>query len=541
MELRPTQSGLRFYELVALFREDVRAGTTDDPIREQRYVSGIAVDSRRIQSGDMFAALAGVNVHGATFAQDALDAGAVAFLTDAEGVSIIADLTGNDTASILVLDDPRSALGLVAAQVYGRPGDDLLLLGVTGTNGKTTTTWMLEHALRAAGHTTGLIGTVETQIAGEVVESVRTTPEAPELHALLALMRERNVTAVAIEVSSHAMTMGRVDGCVFDAVGFTQFGIDHLDFHGSEAAYFSAKRRLFDRKYSNNAIVCTDSEGGKRILQEIVAANDRVDPDHALPVIAVSTELPPDPGGRVAEWKVVARKRRVSGGYDFDVDTPTGSTTGTVSVPGDFNIANALVAAAMLDTVGDAWGGERRRPFDWLRDFRGVPGRMESVDVGQPFAAIVDYAHTPDAVTAVLVSLRRETSGRLMIAFGCGGDRDPGKRRTMGEAAATLADVVVISDDNPRSEEPAFIRAQVLHGARDAARVSGAEVTEVAGRESAIQLLVASAQPGDIIVVAGKGHEQGQEIGGQVTPFDDRAVLSAALSAAMASPQGGRN
>ena len=528
MELRPAQSGLRFGDLVNLFDDAARAGTSGSATSAEQFVRGIAVDSRHAQPGDMFAALSGVNVHGAVFVPDALAAGAVALLTDREGLELMSELITNDGPAVLVLDNPRAAVGIAAAEIYGRPGDGLLLLGVTGTNGKTTTTWMLEHALRRWGHTTGLIGTVETQIAGEAVESVRTTPEAPELHALLAVMRERGVTAVAIEVSSHAMTMGRVDGCLFDAVGFTQFGVDHLDFHETEENYFQAKRSLFDRKYSKLAVVCTDSEGGQRLLREIEQANHD-EPNLALPVVTVSTSRQSDPKAP-ADWQAAVVQRRESGGYGFQVTAPIGTAGATLAVPGYFNIGNALVAAAMLDSVGATPPGAERPDVSWLTEFRGVPGRMESVDVGQAFVAIVDYAHTPDALAAVLDTLRRETSGRLLIAFGCGGDRDPSKRAAMGQVAATLADEVVITDDNPRSEGAATIRAEVVRGAEGAAHVSQARVTEVAGRRSALEVLVAAAQPGDIVVVAGKGHEHGQEVDGHVEPFDDRVELAAALT-----------
>lgn len=541
MELRPAQSGLRFGDLVSLFGDDVRDGTSVSVGSTEQFVRGIAVDSRRVQPGDIFAALSGVNIHGAAFAGDALASGAVAILTDPEGLALTAHLTNADAPAILVLDNPRAAVGIAAAEIYGRPGDDLLLLGVTGTNGKTTTTWMLEHALRTWGYTTGLIGTVETQIAGEVVESVRTTPEAPELHALLAVMRERSVTAVAVEVSSHAMTMGRVDGCVFDAVGFTQFGVDHLDFHGTEANYFDAKRSLFDRKYCRLAVVCTDSDGGARLLGLIQTANRGAKPDQVVPLVTVSTSRQP---GEHADWRVTSARRKLAGGYDFQVATPNGTASATLPVPGYFNIGNALVAAAMLDRAGAVPGDAHRPNLDWLASFPGVPGRMDPVDVGQPFLAIVDYAHTPDALRAVLDSLRRETSGRLLIAFGCGGDRDPSKRAAMGEIAATLADVVVVTDDNPRSEDAAEIRAEVMRGAAFVADEARAQVIEVAGRRSAIQVLVTSAEQGDVIVVAGKGHEQGQEVEGQIHPFDDRTVLAAALADRQTSgrrPQGSAN
>ncbi|MQA05974.1 MAG: UDP-N-acetylmuramoyl-L-alanyl-D-glutamate--2,6-diaminopimelate ligase [Streptosporangiales bacterium] len=476
------------------------------PAREAAQVSvtGITHDSRQVRPGDVYAALAGANVHGADFADQAAAAGAVAVLTDRQGTAkVTADVP------VLTVADPRADLGRAAAWVYGDPAADLLVLGVTGTNGKTTTAFLVEAGLRAAGHRTGLVGTVATKIADETVTSIRTTPEATDLHALFAVMREQQVTAVVLEVSSHALAMGRVGGVQFDVGGFTNLSEDHLDFHADLEDYFRTKARLFTTGISHRAVVCVDDAWGHRLADELRA--DRAD----RPLTTCSTT------GSAADWWVTDVELHPTG-TDFTVVGPDGAKGhASCPLPGEFNVANALVAVAMLAAAGvpctDALTGVAAAP--------GVPGRMERVVTGQEFLAVVDYAHTPDAVDRLLRSLRPVTGGRLIVVLGCGGDRDRAKRPLMGAAAVKHADLAVFTSDNPRSEDPLAILDAMRAGVDTVPADGRAEVVVEADRRRAIELAVAGAAPGDTVVVAGKGHEQGQDRGGVVYPFDDRAVV----------------
>ena len=482
------------------------------PDAGSRRVTGVTLDSRCVQAGDLYAALPGARAHGAQFVADAVRLGAVGCLTDLVGGEAAEDVG----LPALVVDDPRRRLGQVAASVYGDPAASLLLLGVTGTNGKTTTTYLLESALRAAGRSTGLVGTVETRIGDETVTSRRTTPEAPDVHALLAVMRERGVTACAMEVSSHALALHRVDGVVFDVAGFTNLSQDHLDFHGTLEDYFATKAALFTPARSRRGVVCVDDQWGRRLAAAAAVPVTTVATTHGADADADWTtgEVEVAASGRTTAFVLAARD-----GRSYRLSSP---------LPGNFNVANTALAFVVLVEAGVPAGDAARG----LALATGIPGRMEPVRSGAPDEplAVVDYAHTPDAVAAALRALRPSTRGRLVVVLGAGGERDPGKRTAMGAAAARHADVVVVTDDNPRSEDPAAIRAAVLAGARDAARTSAAEVLEVADRAEALRVAVSrTAARADTVLVAGKGHETGQEVGGVLHPFDDREVLRAAL------------
>lgn len=468
-------------------------------------VTGITLSSARVRQGDVYAALPGSRAHGATYAAGAVEAGAVAVLTDADGADLCADLD----VPVLVVEQPRRLLGRVAAHVYGDPARALRLVAVTGTQGKTTTTRLAEGALQSAGVPAAVVGTVGTRIDGVDVRTSLTTPEAPDLHALFAVMRERGVRACAMEVSSHALVMGRVDGVVFDVAVFTNLGRDHLDFHADVEDYFRAKASLFTPERARLGLVNVDDEHGRRLTQEA-----------SIPLRTFSS------AGADADW--TARDLRMTpDGSSFTVHTPAGdSFPAEVPLAGDFNVSNALAAIAGF---GEA-GFDPRVVAGGIAASGGVPGRLERVDAGQDFLAVVDYAHKPDAVTAALGTLRPLTAGRLVVVIGAGGDRDRGKRSTMGEIAARLADVLVVTDDNPRTEDPARIREAVLEGARTVPEAERAEVHEVGDRREAIRLAVSLAGPGDAVVVAGKGHETGQEVDGTVHPFDDRDVLREELS-----------
>ncbi len=468
-------------------------------------ITGVTLRAQDAAPGDLFAALPGATVHGAEFAGPALAAGAVAVLTDPEGAAVVHRLLGDPSpAPLLVHPAPRSVLGGLAADVYGHPSDRVVVLGVTGTSGKTTTTHLIEAGLRAAGRTAGMIGTVGVRIAGAEVPSALTTPEAPALQALLAVMAERGVDTAVMEVSSHALELGRVDGIHFAVGGFTNLSRDHLDFHPTMEAYFEAKAKLFDPGspvHARAAVVCVDDDAGRAMARR------------TRNVITVSAE------GHEADWTVEDFIALDSGVQEFTAVDPAGVHHRLrIRLPGRFNVANALLALAILDSIGVS--PEQAAPG--LR-VATVPGRLELIDRGQDFLAVVDYAHKPGALRAVLETLRRPM-GRLAVVFGAGGNRDPGKRQPMGQVAAELADLVVVTDDNPRDEDPALIRSTVLRGASGAA-----EVVEIADRRAAIEYAVGWAQRGDVVVIAGKGHESGQTGGGQTRPFDDREELAAAL------------
>ncbi|MCU1592931.1 MAG: UDP-N-acetylmuramyl-tripeptide synthetase [Frankiales bacterium] len=460
---------------------------------EDVLVTGCTHDSRAVQPGDLYAALPGANVHGAAFVTQAVAAGAVAVLTDPAGAAMVQGVPA------LVTEDPRSVLGTVASWVHGHPSNHLMVLGVTGTNGKTTTAFLLEAGLRAAGHTTGLLGTVLTRIGDVEVSSVRTTPEATDLHALFAVMRERGVTAVAMEVSSHALALGRVDGVRFAASVFTNLSQDHLDFHADMEDYFAAKASLFTAARSARGLVNVDDPWGQRLLE--------------------SAEIPLDGYGTAGSWQATDVELRASGS-SFTLVGPSVVLPAAVQLPGAFNVSNAVGALACLVSSGVPAEAAARG----VAGLAAVPGRMERVDAGQPFTALVDYAHTPDAVATLLASVRAITSGRVIVVLGCGGDRDRGKRPLMGAAAVAGADLAVLTSDNPRSEDPLEILRQM--GQPDA-------VVEP-DRRAAITYAVGQAGPGDTVVIAGKGHERGQEAAGVVTAFDDRVVLREALEGARA-------
>ena len=492
----------------------VGAVPADGPALPAVRISGVTLRAQDSISGDLFAALPGASTHGAQYTGAALEAGAVAVLTDADGAAMIHRLLGDPApVPILVHPVPRSVLGALAADVYGHPSDRVVVLGVTGTSGKTTTAHLIEAGLRAAGRTAGLIGTVGVRIAGEDVPSALTTPEAPALQALLAVMAERGVDTVVMEVSSHALELGRVDGIHFAVGGFTNLSRDHLDFHPTMEAYFDAKARLFDPSsplHAHRAVVCVDDEAGRAMARR------------AADAVTVSTD------GQSADWRVedvvsLDGDPR-SGLQEFTAVDPAGVHHRLrIRLPGRYNVANALLALAMLDVIGVS--PEQAAPG--LRT-ASVPGRLEVIERGQDFLAVVDYAHKPGALRAVLETLRRPGS-RLAVVFGAGGNRDPGKREPMGAVAAELADLVVVTDDNPRDEDPAAIRAAIVAGARAVRREPAADVVEIGDRYEAIVHTVGWARRGDVVVIAGKGHETGQTGGGQTRPFDDRDELARAL------------
>ncbi|MGI5351886.1 Mur ligase family protein [Streptomyces sp. CA-250714] len=494
-------------------------------------VTGITHDSRAVRPGDIYAALPGARLHGADFVEQAQSLGAVAVLTDPGGTGR-AEATG---LPVLTVPDPRGRMGQLAATIYGTPGEDLLQIGITGTSGKTTTAYLVDGGLRrvaqqgepraacpakggggrrAGGGLTGLIGTVESRIGDERIKSERTTPEATDLQALFAVMRERGVSSVTMEVSSHALVLGRVDGCVFDVAVFNNLSPEHLDFHPDMEDYFQAKRQLFTPKRSRAAVVNFDDEYGFRLLGELK--------DEGFPVTSFSAEGHPDADWRAEDVEVGPL------GSTFTAVGPDGrEVLASAPIAGPFNVANALAALTALVAAGI----DPDTAAEGIGAVPGVPGRLQRVDAGQDFLAIVDYAHKPDAVESVLYAVRKVTDGAVHAVLGCGGDRDPHKRPAMGAALARLADTAVLTSDNPRSEDPLAILATMLGGAAEVPAHERGTVLLEEDRAAAIRAAVDRAEPGDTVLVLGKGHEQGQDIAGVVRPFDDVQVLHDAIRA----------
>ncbi len=468
------------------------------------FLSGLTLDSRSAQPGDLYVALPGARVHGAAFCADAVAAGAVAVLTDPDGRARAAA----SGVPVFVLADPRARLGEIACWVYGDPSSRLSLIGVTGTSGKTTSTYLIDSGLRAAGHLTGLVGGVELRIGRERLASALTTPEAPDLQALFAVMVERGVTAAAMEVSSHALSLGRVAGTSFDVAVFTNLSQDHLDFHTDLEDYFRAKASLFVPPVIG--VVNIDDKYGRRLASSA-----------PVPVTTFSAAAQDE-----ADWRAID-VRSGADGSTFRLIGPGGVEADvSVGLAGVFNVANAVGALVALVEAGirleDAVAGLAACP--------GVPGRLERVPApGLGLTAFVDYSHKPGAVEAVLRSLRPVTQGNLIIVLGCGGDRDRAKRPMMGAAAASLADVAVLTSDNPRSEDPLAILSAMLDGVLSVPQAERARVIIEPDRAAAIAQAVTLASPGDVVVVAGKGHETGQYVADSVLPFDDRQVTADVL------------
>ena len=480
---------------------DIAGARIVNPPSSDAPVTFVGLDSQNVESGGLFAALPGTRVHGATYA---FDSAAGAILTDEAGLAIIQQTA--DRRPVLVVEDVRAILGHVAAEVYGYPSQSFTLLGVTGTSGKTTTTYMLEKGLTAAGCKVGLIGTTGTKIMGRDVATELTTPEAPMLQRLFAQMRDEGVTHVVMEVSSHALMLGRVTGSDFDVAAFTNLSQDHLDFHPTMEDYFQAKALFFDpasELRATRSVICVDDEWGRRMAALAEAP------------VTVATTGGADVTAELVRIDDQGRQRiqlTADDTYEF-----------TLPMPGAFNVANAALAAAVATTAG-----VELAPFLHGLEQAAVPGRMERIDEGQPFVAVVDYAHKPAAIGAVLATLRGQVEGRIGVAVGAGGDRDSSKRPLMGAEAAKGADFVVVTDDNPRTEDPAAIRAAVLAGAREAG--TDAEIVEVSPRGKAIDALVEWAQPGDAVIVVGKGHEVGQLVGTEKLHFDDREEMRRAIT-----------
>ena len=485
-------------------------GRTDFIPNGPGRLTGVTLDSRQVRAGDLYAALPGEHTHGAAYCDQAVAAGAIAILTDPAG----RDRAARTGVPVFVVSAPRDRLGDISCWIYGDPSHRMTMIGVTGTSGKTTTSYLAEAGLRAAGHETGLVGGVEIRIGTERIGSALTTPEAPDLQALLAVMVERRVTAAAMEVSSHSLALGRVDGTRYDVAVFTNLSQDHLDFHAGFEDYFKAKAQLFTPRYAGIAVLNVADRYGRRLVAEA-----------SVPVVTFCAD-PASGAYQNADWRA-ADVRCGADGSTFRVIGPGGvEADASVTLPGTFNVANALGAIVALVEAGvpleDAVAGVAGCP--------GVPGRLERVARAVPLDVFVDYSHKPGAVEAVLGALRSVTPGDLIVVLGCGGDRDRGKRPLMGAAAARLADVAILTSDNPRSEDPLAILDEMLHGVLGVHEGARARVIVEPDRAAAIGLAVGLAGKGDVVLVAGKGHETGQYMAGTVLPFDDRAVTATALA-----------
>lgn len=476
---------------------DIVSAQCDSTLLNEIEVTGIAQASSAVQPGDLFIALAGEKFHGATFAPDAIAKGAVAVLTDAAGAAQISGVP------VLVSSNPRRAAGIASAWFYSEPMRDLYSVGVTGTNGKTTVTTLLHQIMMAAGRDSGLIGTVETRIGVEALSSKRTTPESSDLQALSAVMRERHMRNLVMEVSSHAITLERIRGSHFAVVGFTNLSQDHLDFHKDMEDYFQAKAKLFTFEYADLAVINIDDAYGKRLAeltQLPVVTLSRLDTKASWHYVSITSD-----------YVGASLSIRGSGGILIE---------GKTQLHGGYNYDNLLMAVAIATESGVD-------PIDIaaiLPTLTGAVGRLESVRLGQNFTALVDYAHSPDAVTRVLETAAEISDGRVIAVLGCGGDRDKTKRTLMGQALRDGADIAIYTSDNPRSEKPEEILVQMV---LDIDVVPPSEV--IVDRAQAIRAAVNLAQAGDVVMVLGKGHEKGQEINGTIHEFDDRIELAKAI------------
>jgi len=457
-------------------------------------ITGVSQSSENIEEGDIFIALPGDKTHGARFAADAIKNGARAVLTDSAGAELITGIP------VLITNNPRRSAGILSAWFHSEPMRDLYSVGITGTNGKTTVTTILHQIMSLAGRESGLIGTIETRIGSEVLISKRTTPESSELQSLAAVMRERHMRNLIMEVSSHAIALDRIRGSHFAVVGFTNLSQDHLDFHETMDKYFEAKAALFTFEYADLAIINIDDSYGRKLQEKT-----------ELPVITLSrtnTQANWHYGDISSEYYGAQIAIRGSGGILIE---------GKVNLHGGYNYDNLLMAVAIAVESGID-------PIDIassLPKLRGASGRLEAVALGQKFAAFVDYAHSPDAVARVLETARELSKGRVIGVLGCGGDRDRSKRSAMGRALDVGSDVAIFTSDNPRSESAEEILKEMTVGIESASVISD--------RAQAIRSAVNEAGDGDVVIILGKGHETGQDIAGVVHSFDDRIELAKAI------------
>lgn len=463
-------------------------------VRGEAHISGLAYDPRAVRRADLFCCIPGARVDGHTFAAEVTAAGAAALLVERE---VDVELPQARVPSV------RAALGPLAAAFYEHPSSEMPVAAVTGTNGKTTVTYLVESIASAAGREPGVVGTVSRRFKGTSEKAARNTPEAPDLQLLLRRMRDAGVDLVVLEATSDGIEQGRLRGTTFVTAGFTNLTQDHLDTHGSMEAYFDAKAALFDPHYTSRAVVNVANEAGRRIVERI---------GDGLEVLTYGSETA-DIAAESIELAATGSRARLR--------TPIGVMNVETSLVGRYNIDNCMCAFGMAVHLGidadDIVTGIAR--------LERVHGRLDAVDAGQPFLALVDYAHTPDALEQAIAACRGLTDGRVIVVFGCGGDRDRAKRPLMGEVATRGADLSIVTSDNPRTEDPQAIIADIEPGARR----GGGEYTLIVDRRDAIRAALDGAKPGDVVLVAGKGHEQGQELADRTVPFDDCSVVEELL------------
>lgn len=474
-------------------------GAEASPLLAGVTVSGLAYDSRTVQAGDLFFCIGGAHEDGHAFAERALGAGAIALICERP-----VEMARYSQAAQLLVSDSRQAMNQLAAPFYGWPSRSMELVGVTGTNGKTTTTFMLDSIFRVAGESSGMIGTIECRVGDRRIPASRTTPEAIDIQRMLKEMVDEGITRCAVEATSIGIDRGRIDGTEFDVAAFTNLTRDHLDHHRTMDRYYRSKARLFTDPPPGAAVINLDDPYGRRLTSEVTVPTLTYGIEAGADLLAENIGL--DAGGSVFTAVGVGINHRVR-----------------VALPGNFNVSNALAAigaASLLQIdAGQAVAGIEALTF--------VPGRFEAVSEGQEFHVFVDYAHTPDGLENILSAARSLAKARVIAVFGCGGDRDRGKRPLMGRAAARLADLVIITSDNPRGEDPGAIIGEIEQGMADAPPPEGYCVIE--NRAEAIRRALHAAGPQDIVVIAGKGHETGQEQDGTIAPFDDRLVAAQIL------------
>lgn len=461
---------------------------------QQVVISGVSINAQKVVPGDLFIAFAGANTHGISYLEQAISNGAVAVLSDKKIEASIPSF---------IHPKPREIVGAISAWLYGHPFESLKAVGITGTNGKTTTANLVKQIWQLNSIKSGLVGTLGVEIADEKLESARTTPEADDLQAIAAAMVEQGCKNLVMEVSSHAIDQGRIKGAKYEVVAFSNLTQDHLDYHLSMENYFQAKANLFATEYAKAAVINIDDSYGKKLSKQV-----------KIPVVTVSRK------DSTADW-YLAKAEIKNGLYQVEIKSKSGEILSeNFALLGDYNLDNLLLAVAIVNSAGLSLD----KIASTISKLQSVPGRLESINAGQKFTALVDYAHTPDAVERVIATVKSATSGKIIGVLGCGGDRDASKRSLMGHALFNGCDLAIFTSDNPRSESAEAILKQMTAGI-DLGKKGLVEID----RKSAINLAVENAQSGDVVLLMGKGHESGQEVNSVVTPFDDRVELAESI------------
>ena len=461
---------------------------------QQVVISGVSINAQKVVPGDLFIAFAGANTHGISYLEQAISNGAVAVLSDKKIEASIPSF---------IHPKPREIVGAISAWLYGHPFESLKAVGITGTNGKTTTANLVKQIWQLNSIKSGLVGTLGVEIADEKLESARTTPEADDLQAIAAAMVEQGCKNLVMEVSSHAIDQGRIKGAKYEVVAFSNLTQDHLDYHLSMENYFQAKANLFATEYAKAAVINIDDSYGKKLSKQV-----------KIPVVTVSRK------DSTADW-YLAKAEIKNGLNQVEIKSKSGeSLSENFALLGDYNLDNLLLAVAIVSSAGLSLD----KIASTISKLQSVPGRLESINAGQKFTALVDYAHTPDAVERVIATVKSATSGKIIGVLGCGGDRDASKRSLMGHALFNGCDLAIFTSDNPRSESAEAILKQMTAGI-DLGKKGLVELD----RKSAINLAVENAQSGDVVLLMGKGHESGQEVNSVVTPFDDRVELAESI------------